>query len=58
MQYYVVGVDKKRAAILASCTISSTHGILSSLGGYQQLLAWQGFQLDLPNTLPQVGGGC
>lgn len=23
-------------------------------GGYQQLLAWQGFQVDLPNSYPQA----
>ncbi|PSC68818.1 Carbonic anhydrase 2 [Micractinium conductrix] len=50
---YIVGVDTRRAAILSSCCMSSLHGILSALGGYQQLMQWHGFHLDLPNTLPQ-----
>ncbi|EFN54468.1 hypothetical protein CHLNCDRAFT_58129 [Chlorella variabilis] len=51
--YYVVGVDGRKAAVLASCSMYSVHGALSALGGYQQLLAWPSFQVDLPNTPQQ-----
>lgn len=50
---YVVGLDSKKATVLASCCMSSVHGLLSALGGYEQLMQWQGFKLDLPNTHPQ-----
>ncbi|KAL4439711.1 hypothetical protein ABPG75_002712 [Micractinium tetrahymenae] len=50
---YVVGVDRVKSAVLASCCMSSVHGLLSALGGYEQLIQWQGFKLDLPNTHPQ-----
>lgn len=99
---YVVGLDSKKATVLASCCMSSVHGLLSALGeqaggrvraagaaaghtraackecrqaegrgwggscatvrppcccpagGYEQLMQWQGFKLDLPNTHPQA----
>lgn len=50
---YVVGVNWKKAAILSSCSMSSVHGLLSALGGYEQLLAWRTFKPDAPNTYPQ-----
>nr|AXF42660.1 carbonic anhydrase CAH1630 [Chlorella sp. ArM0029B] len=50
---YVVGVDTQKAAVLSSCCMSSVHGIVSSLGGYEQIMQWHGFHLDLPNTHPQ-----
>lgn len=99
---YAVGLERSKAAVLASCCMSSVHGLLSALGeslldvgwrqgrtvqtlagckgwmqsgavrrsgmrraacpscgcpagGYEQLLQWPGFKLDMPNTHPQVG---
>ncbi|KAL4853196.1 TLC domain-containing protein [Chlorella vulgaris] len=51
--YYVVGVDRRKAAVLASCVISTVHGSLVALGGYEQLLNWPSFQVDMRNTLQQ-----
>lgn len=50
---YVVGLDRTKSAVLASCCMSSVHSLLSALGGYEQLKQWEGFQLDMPNTQPQ-----
>ncbi|KAL4450547.1 hypothetical protein ABPG77_000903 [Micractinium sp. CCAP 211/92] len=50
---YAAGLERSKAAVLASCCMSSVHGLLSALGGYEQLLQWPGFKLDMPNTHPQ-----
>lgn len=52
--WWQVDIPRRKAALLASCSMSILHGWLCSTGAYQQLLAWPRLELDLPNSAAQV----
>lgn len=52
--WWQVDIPRRKAALLASCSMSLLHGWLCSTGAYQQLLAWPRLELDLPNSAAQV----
>lgn len=54
--YCLVGLEWKKATMLASCAMSSVHGLLSALGAYEQMLQWRTLEVDQPNTREQVNG--
>jgi hypothetical protein len=47
-------LDDTKAALLASCTISTVHGIVCATIGYRELTRWTSLQVDDINTPHQI----